>query len=90
MVRFVWIELYDETCDDYIERWFNVDYIRHIEPDKNKVMLNGSYSAIIISSRSMAKLMSEIGYDVHNEHSAYPMVVRKPWWKRIFIKIWKK
>lgn len=89
MVRFVLLELYDESRGEYVERWFNVDYIRHIEYDTNRVMMNGSRSPVVVSSRSMERLLMEIGNDIRRSR----VVERIPWYSLLFEKIrkiWKK
>lgn len=89
MVRFVLLELYDESRGEYVERWFNVDFIRHVEVETNKVMMNGARSPMIVSTTSMNRLLSEICTDIRSCHG----VSRVRWYDVLFKKIrkiWKK
>ena len=63
MNRFVRLKMHDALRDEYVERWFNVDAIRHIEPDTNKVLLSGAKSAMVVSTESMEELMQEVKKD---------------------------
>lgn len=57
MTGFVKLNLYDAELKGFNERWFNVNSIRHIEPDTNKVMLNGARVPIVVSKDCMENLM---------------------------------
>lgn len=64
MNRFVKLKIHDALRDEYVERWFNVDAIRHIEPDTNKVLLVGAKSPVVASTESMENLLQEIKNDI--------------------------
>ncbi len=65
MKRFIPLKFYDAERDEGVTRLFNVDYIRHIDPERNEVQLNGARSPILVSTDTMNRLIHDIVNDEH-------------------------
>lgn len=96
MNSFVRLELYDAVRDEYVERWFNIGCVRHVEPDTNRVMLTGAKVAVVVSTRSMDELVRMIKSDgVLMSRMCYVLDgIRRelcmPWYKRLWRSLWKR
>lgn len=73
MDRFIKMRLHDSLRDEDVERWFNIDMIRHFEPDTNRVMMNGAKVPMVVSTDSMERLLEAVKNDVAQNKSSIIM-----------------
>lgn len=67
MDRFVKLTLFVEGRKDRVERWFNLRYVRHVEPSTLSVWLQGSHSPIKVTKEDMKRILSVIDWDSREE-----------------------
>lgn len=63
MDRFVRLQVFD-TEGKKVTRTFNLRYVRHIDEDTCRVMLNGAKTPMVVTKESMSALLEAVTTDV--------------------------
>lgn len=63
MDRFVRLQVFDAEGKK-VWRTFNLHYVRHFDEESNRMLLNGSRTAVLVEQDSMAKLIEVATTDI--------------------------